>query len=327
MKVLDEIHGAIVLSEEEIEAHLQAATWNTVIDAVAETFIEEAHGRVISPPKSIMSFVDCGNDYRMMPAYMEKYSDFCGTKIISACNRNPEKYNLPLAMGVYLLNDRHTQKNLMIFNACTTTAWRTAAASAVGIRELSNKNSKTLGIIGCGQQAYYHIHAIWAVRNIENILVYDINESSMDKIVDKFKPFKLTKSSKEEIFEKSDVVVTMTPTTKAHMFVDDLPDREMMICAIGGDSEIKTEFEPKTLTVVDHFCDSYEQVSHTGTVHTAIDEGIISQEDLKSLGNLMIGKEAMDETKKIKMFLSTGVALEDLAMAILLYKKIKPTLN
>ena len=117
MKVLNEIHGAIVLSEEEIEAHLLAVGWSTVIDAVAETFEEEAHGRVISPPKTIMSFEECNNDYRMMPSYMEKYPDYCGTKVISACNENPGKYGLPLAMGVYLLNDRWTQKNLMITNA------------------------------------------------------------------------------------------------------------------------------------------------------------------------------------------------------------------
>ena len=72
----------------------------------------------------------------------------------------------------------------MIFNACATTAWRTAAASTVGARELSDKNAKTLGIIGCGQQAYYHIPAMWAIRNIENIFVHDVNEESMDKLVD-----------------------------------------------------------------------------------------------------------------------------------------------
>ena len=162
---------------------------------------------------------------------------------------------------------------------------------------------------------------------MERLLVYDLNEKSMDKLVRHFVPFKITKSTKEELFEKSDIVVTMTPTTAPHIFIEDLPNREMMICAIGGDSEIKMEFEPKILTIVDHFCDSYEQVSHTGTVHTAINEGIIDIEDLKSLGNLMIGKESLDNSKKIKMFFSTGVALEDLAMAILLYKRIKPTFS
>jgi len=323
MKILDEIHGAIVLSDKEIKSHFLAMGWNKVIDAVAETFTEEAHGRVISPAKTIMSFDECNNDYRMMPSYMEKYPDYCGTKVISACNSNPENYGLPLAMGVYLLNEKWTQKNLMIINAIETTAWRTAAASAVGARELSRKDSETLGLIGCGKQAYYHLRAMWSIRNIKNILIYDINEDSMDKFIDHFSLFKPQKATKEEIFDRSDIIVTMTPTKKPHMFVEDIPDREMMICAIGGDSNIKLEFEPKVLTVVDHFADSLEQVCHTGMVESALKEGWINKMDLKSLGKLMIGEEKLDDSRKVKMFMSTGVALEDLMMAILLYNRVK----
>ncbi len=323
MKMLDEIHKAIVLSEKEIESHFIAMGWNTVINAVSETFIEEAHTRVISPPKMVLNFADCNNDYRLMPSYMEKYPEYCGTKVISACSDNPKKYGLPLAMGVYLLNDRRTQKNLMIINAITTTAWRTAAASAVGVKKLSSKDSKVLGLIGCGQQAIYHIRAINAVRRIKNILIYDINDESMDKLKDRFSTFNINKSSKEEIFDRSDIVVTMTPTKEPHMFVKDIPYREMLICAVGGDSNIKLEFEPKVLNVVDHFCDSLEQVCHTGMVETALHEGIITKNNLKSLGKLMVGEEELDESKNVKMFLSTGVALQDLAMAILLYNRVK----
>jgi len=323
MKILDEIYGAIVLSEEEIEAYLLAVGWDAVIDAVSETFIEEAYGRVISPPKTIISFEECNNDYRMMPSYMEKYPDYCGTKIISACGDNPGKYGLPLAVGVYLLNDRWTQKNLMIINAITTTAWRTAAASAVGMRELSKKDSKTLGLIGCGKQAYYHIRAMWAIRRIDEILIYDINDESMDKMLRHFNGFNIRKASKEEIFNKSDIVVTMTPTTKPHIFVDDIPNREMAICAIGGDSNIKLEIEPKVLPMVDHYCDSLDQVSHTGMVEQGLEQGIVTMDDMKPLGQLMIGNGEMDNSKKVKMFLSTGVALEDLAMAILIYSRVK----
>jgi ornithine cyclodeaminase/alanine dehydrogenase-like protein (mu-crystallin family) len=323
MKRLDEIHGTILLSNEDIESHLLATGWNRVVDAIAETFIEEARGRVKSPPKTIMSFEECNNDFRMMPSYMEKYPDFCGTKVIGACNSNPEKYGLPLAMGIYLLNEKWTQKNLMIFDACIPTAWRTAAASAVGVRELSHMDSNILGLVGCGQQAYYHIRAITAIRNIKNVLVYDINEENMYKLINRFKPFNIIKSSKEEILNRADIMVTMTPTTKAHIFTNELPDRKMMICAIGGDSEIKMEFEPSVLAAVDHFCDSLDQVAHTGTVHKALKQNLITIDNLKSLGNLMIGKEKLDDSKKIKMFFSTGVALEDLAMAILLYNRVK----
>ena len=63
-------------------------------------------------------------------------------------------------------------------------------------------------------------------------------------------------------------------------------------------------------------------MAHTGTVYNALKDGIITKRSLKSLGNLMIGKEKFNK-KKVKMFFSTGVSTEDLMMAILLYEKLK----
>jgi ornithine cyclodeaminase/alanine dehydrogenase-like protein (mu-crystallin family) len=319
MKRLPEIHNTMVLSNEEITKMLTAIGWSKIIEAVAETFREEAYNNVISPAKTVISFEDAHNDFRVMPSYMNMYPDFCGVKIIGACADNPKKYNLPHAMGTYILNNKWTQEPLLMFNAAITTAWRTAAATAVGVDELSDSHATTLGIIGCGFQAPYHIAAIKTIRNITKVLVCDLDESKMDALLDD--EGTVQKASKEMIFAQADIVVTMTPTTKAHMFVDNIPHRPMLICAVGGDSEKKMEFHPNVLQLVDHFCDSLEQVSHTGTVYTALHDGLLKMDDLKSLGGLMIsdGVTRLNSLRPVKMFLSTGVALEDLAIARLLY--------
>ena len=318
MKALSEIHGAIIVSGDEISERLNILGWSKIIDAIAETFIEEAQGKVVSPAKTIINFADANNDFRVMPSYMQKYPDVCGVKIIGACPDNPKKHGLPLAVGMYILNDKWTQRPLLIFDAAITTAWRTAAASAVSVRELSNPNASTLGIIGCGVQAHYHIAAIQAVRNITKVMVFDLDKAKMDNEIERGGSC-VTKASKQDVLEQADIVVTLTPTTSAHIFAKDVPQREMMLCAVGGDSEKKIEFDSSILTVTDHFCDSLEQVSHTGTVHTALRDGVIVTEDLKSLGSLMISEKQLDGTKPIKLFMSTGVALEDLAIARLLY--------
>lgn len=325
MKVLDELYGAKVLSGEEVKAHLTAVGWETIINKVSETFIEEANKNVFSPPKVVISLPKYSNDFRMMPSYMFKYPEFCGTKIISTCTDNPAKHNLPLVMGTYLLNDAETQKPLMISDATVSTAFRTAAATAVAVRELSNKKAKTLGIIGCGQQAYYHIPAICAVRNIESIFVNDVNGDNTDKLVDYFKDgHVINAAGKHATLDLSDIIVTLTPTDKPHIFVKDIPThKDILICAVGGDAERKIEFEPTILNVVDHFCDSLSQVAHTGLVHKALWGGIITEHHLRSLGDYMLDKIKLIDSKRVKMFLSTGVALQDLAMAILIYNVIK----
>lgn len=321
MRILKELYNVKVLSENEIISCLESIGWNKIMDSIYETFIEEAKGNTISPPKVIMSFGEYDNDYRIMPSMMFKYPQFCGTKIIGACSSNPKKFGLPLAMGLYVLNSAETLIPLLIFDASITTAYRTAAASAVAIRELSKTNSKILGIIGCGQQAYYHTKACLSIRDIDKIYFYDISKEKMDDMARGFNRSFI--SSKEEIFEKSDIIITLTPTKNPHINVSDIPNRDMMICAVGGDSDIKMEFYPEVLGVVDHFCDSYDQVSHTGVVIKAMEFGVIKKEDLKSLGDFITRKAMLDDTKKVKMFLSTGVALEDLAIARLLYEHIK----
>lgn len=321
MQILEDLHGTVVLTNKEIEAHLRASRWLTVIDKISETFIEEANGDIWSPPKMILP-LEWGNDFRIMPSRMNKYKYFVGEKTIGACSENCRRFNLPLAMGDYRLYHAPSMRCLLFFNANLTTAWRTAAASAVAVRELSRKGSNVLGVIGCGQQAYFHIPAIGAVRNITEVLVSDLDKEAIKNIIDKLgHVWNVREVGRQEIFDRSDIVVTLTPTKSPHIFRRDIPQRDLMLCAVGGDSEEKIEFDHKVLDVVDHFCDSYEQVAHTGSVHGYEEE--IGKCNLKSLGDLMIGKVALNNKKPVKMYLSTGVALQDLAMALLLWDRVK----
>lgn len=319
---VNELNNAIILSEPEIRSVFLELGWKHVIDRVEETFIEEAKRQACSPAKTIIDIPEFENDFRVMPARMMKYPDFCGVKIISACTPCPKKFNLPLARGTYLLNDAETQNLLLIFDANLTTAIRTAAASAVAVRALSSPDSVYLGIIGCGQQAKFHVEAISAVRNIERVLLYDINEACTADLYHKLLPkIDVSCVDKEVLFRYCDIVVTLTPTREPHIFIEDIPERSMMMCAVGGDSEKKRELHYSLLDRTDNVCDSYDQVSHTGTI---VDYKTKTGHDveLKSLGDILISRKYLDENKLIKLFLSTGVALQDLMMAIILWENI-----
>ena len=307
-----------MLSNKKVEKILNRIGWLKIIDAVEETFIEEAKGNTASPAKTIIHLEGTLNDYRVMPSRMYKYP-YCGTKIIAACGDNP-KAGLPLARGVYILNENEHQETVMVCRAEVLTAYRTAAATAVAVKYLAKKDSKILGIIGCGVQAYSHIPAIEAVCNIREILIYDIDTTKQTDMVNAFK--NTYAERKRGIFKYSDIIVTLTPTREPHIFKKDIDlYREQLICAVGGDSDRKIEIHQEILPFVDHFCDSYEQVSHTGMVYAALEEKLITKMHLKSLGSLIIHTSKTDNTKPVKLFLSTGVALEDLALARIVYEE------
>ncbi len=309
-----------MLNNKQVKKVLDKIGWKSIIDAIEETFIEEAKGNTESPAKIIMHLEGTLNDYRVMPSRMYKYP-YCGTKIIASCG-DYQKAGLPLARGVYILNENTHQDTVMVCRAEELTAYRTAAATAVAAKYLANRHCKVLGIIGCGVQAYFHIPAIEAVHNISEVLVYD---TDVDKQMNMVNAFKNTYAEeKSGIFRYADIIVTLTPTREPHIFKKDIDlCREQLICAVGGDSDRKIEIHQEVLPFVDHFCDSYEQVGHVKMIHTACQEELISFDELKSLGSFMIGKTKTNDSRKTKMFLSTGVALEDLALARLVYEQRK----
>jgi len=325
---IEGLREAFILTEPEIEGILNRVGWKEIINRVAETFVEEANSNTVSPPKTIIEVDKYKNDYRVMPSYMLKYPDFIGTKIVSACTYNPE-YGFPLAMGTYILNKTRFQIPVLLFDANITTAYRTAAASAVAARELAAdpKEPRVLGLVGCGQQSYYHIPAIYSVcENIETVLINDKSKEAEEKLEDHFKDlYDMCAVKKTDVLLGADIVVTLTPTKQPHMFPNNLDRayRKQVIIAAGGDSESKMEWASQIFTTVDPYCDSLAQVSHTGTVCSAIGLGYIRLEDINSLGDLMVGKKEMSFGKNKKMFFSTGVALQDLAMAILLYQELE----
>jgi ornithine cyclodeaminase/alanine dehydrogenase len=312
-----------VLDESQVRNILEKVGWLEVVDAIASTFREEALDKVISPPKTILHLDEHCNDYRVMPSYRKELPGYIGTKIVCACPRNPER-NLPMVMGTYILNDAETQQTLMVAGASVSTAWRTAAATAVAVRVLYNRmGGQSVGLIGCGAQAMHHVPALDAVMDIKEFLVNDVDKTRAAAFRQKFVDLgddRVVVADRRAIFDNCHVVVTMTPTTQPHIFKRDLPDRKMVLAAIGGDSDRKIEVAAEVMGVSDHYCDSYEQVSHTGTVMRALDRGIIRPEDLKSIGDLMVGNAKENPERKLKLFLSTGVALEDLAINTLVYE-------
>lgn len=316
---LKDLHNAYLIPESDIELFLENKMgWRNIIEAIRETFISEARDKTDTPPKTIIDIPNWRNDYRMMPAYMHDYPQYIGSKIISCCSMGPEKHGIPLATGLYLLHDAETMKLLTIFDCNKTTAFRTAAATAVAVDVLSHKDSSILGILGCGQQAYYHIPAIASIRQIDTILLHDVNNDAAIKLADAFKG-DIRATSKRTVLAKSDILVTLTPTTRPHLFVKDLRQNpNVSFYAVGGDSERKIEWHPTVLRELDHYCDSLEQVVHTGTVSSALRLGHVKEEDLKSLGDLMVGNEELEPGRK--MFISTGVALQDLILAIKIYE-------
>ncbi|BAW32054.1 MAG TPA: alanine dehydrogenase [Methanothermobacter sp.] len=296
---------------------------NDILKAVEKAFKEYALGKVQMPPKSYLFFPE--GDFRIMPSYLE-YSQVAGVKCVNSHPKNPKKYSLPTVMAIIELIDPTDGFPLTIMDGTWITDMRTGAAGGISAKYLARPDSKKLGIIGAGRQARTQLMAIKNVLDIEEVTVYCRTPSAREKFAKETSKkynidVKPAKTAREAVKGK-DIIVTATPSTKPVIELEWTPPG-VHICAIGADAPGKQELDPRILIEGRIFVDSWEQASHSGEINVPLREGIISKEDIKgTLGQVIIGEvPGRTSEDEITIFDSTGLSVQDMATASLIYER------
>jgi alanine dehydrogenase len=313
----------LIINQKEVKELLPLSEIGQVIECIEKAFLDYGKGKVQMPPKSYLYFKQYNGDLRIMPAFATEL-DMAGTKIV---NVHPENFKkgLPTVMAVIILNDSKTGLPLALIDGTYITGMRTGAAGAVAAKYLARKEARTLGVVGAGRQAIFQIAAISKVRQLEKILVYDINKKSIENLSLQLKEIgiEIQEASLEEA-AKQDILVTTTPSAKP------IIRREWImsgthINAIGADAAGKEELDPEILKIAKVVVDDWTQASHSGEINVPFHKGIIKKEDIYSSLSKIVnlekpGRENYDE---ITVFDSTGLAIQDLFAANLVYQKAK----
>ena len=64
-------------------------------------------------------------------------------------------------------------------------------------------------------------------------------------------------------------------------------------------------------------CDAFEQASHNGDLVHAVEAGVLRRDDVAQLGDVLLGSaEGRQSDRDITIFDSTGLAIQDLAIAL-----------
>jgi ornithine cyclodeaminase len=200
----------LCLNEQDI---LDAAARDEIMDAV-ESAMRLYESRDFEMPQRL--HVDYGgNTLLLMPCFTTRSF---ATKLVSLFPENPKK-NLPVLMGVVILNDGETGKPKAMFNGAALTALRTGAVGGVGIRHLASRDVTTLGVIGAGVQGFYQSLFACTARPFSEICILDRFPEKADRLAEKLSasltgvkayPF----DSTEKLLSRSDVVITATNSQK-----------------------------------------------------------------------------------------------------------------
>ncbi|WP_455364836.1 alanine dehydrogenase [[Eubacterium] cellulosolvens] len=314
----------LFLNQQEISNLL---TMKDVIQAVESALKEKGEGKVEMPPKTYLYYKKYSGDLRVMPSYMVK-SEKSGVKVVNSHANNPRTKNLPTVMAVIILIDPSTGSPLAIMDGTLITAWRTGAAAGVAVKYLARKESRVLGLVGAGRQAQSQLEAITEVMDLVEVKVCDHQRDVVDRFIANNKKlfdlnFTSTKSD-QECVEGADIVSSQTPS-RSFIIKDDWVRQGTHINAIGADAPGKQEIDPALLNRAKVLVDDWEQACHSGEVNVPLSQGIFRKEQIygelsEVVCNLKVGRESDSE---ITVFDSTGLSIQDVATASLIYEKAK----
>lgn len=288
-------------------------TMESAVAAVEQAFAAHGRGEALMPPKVYIELAEHCGDFRAMPAYL---AGSAGLKWVNCHPENQARHGKPTVRGLYLLSDPATAEPLAVLDATWLTAVRTGAAAGVAAKYLARKDARTVGFIGTGAQARTMLEALRIVLGPLEIVAADSNMRIAESFVSDFggRVGTLQEAS------ACDLVCTATPSTTPILERDWIrPGTHLN--AIGADAHGKQELDPKILQEGLVVVDDLAQAQGSGEINVPLRQGQIAVEDLHaSLGEVVAGLEpGRTSEDQITIFDSTGLAIQDVALARVVY--------
>lgn len=261
----------------------------------------------------------------MMPSW--QVGKDIGVKLVSVV---PEsyKYQLPSIKGVYVLIDAKTGQVKAMLDAPSLTAKRTAAASALASRFLSDPNSKSLLMIGTGTLSSELIEAHCAVRPIEQVYVWGRNHEKAHQVVKRTAHLSVNVeavSNLDDAIGKVDIIscatMSITPLIKGSLLK---PGQHLDM--VGAYRPDMREADDQCLLSSRIVVDNYQgALKETGDLAIPLKNNVIRKEKIEAdLFELCREQKHFERNNSdITFFKSVGHALEDLAAAQLIVEKLR----
>lgn len=293
----------------------------SVIDAIEDAFVAFENGEAKMPPKSYIDLPKHGGDFRAMPAHVR---DASGIKWVNVHPDNSTDHDLPTVMGTVIFSDPATGFPLAVMDGTMLTRYRTGAVAGVATRYLAPPDASSLGLLGAGQQARTQLDAIASVIEVERVVLADLDEQAIERFieVESGRDCEVVGGSPEEV-AGCDVISTTTPT-RTPILKREWIDDGTHINAMGADAAGKQELESTALADAAVVVDDWEQCSHSGEINVPVSEGLLREDDVfGDLSEIVSGTVDMPSGNRITMFDSTGLAIQDIATARLVYREAR----
>ncbi len=304
-----------------------------ILEAIKQGFIAHQNEEICVPPPLAMIFhkQDKGaqgikGDCHVKAASGTQNEFFC-VKVATGFYDNAD-YDLPVNNGLSLLFCAKTGTPLVLFHdQGLLTSIRTAAAGALAAKLYVTQSGAPLrlGIVGGGHQAQLQAEWIIETQNIQTLTIWARDHEKANILAQKLTQTGVrieVAQSVNHLCRQLDIVVTTTSSTAPIVQERDICDGQMII-AMGADSPGKSELDPACLAKASLIVtDDHQQCLNYGEFGNRVRSGFVRHDHDKGFG-AMLSSGGQAKAGKITIIDLTGVGVQDLAIAIYAYAKLK----
>ncbi len=308
----------LTLSAADIKESLQ---WEALTGALRDMFRDGCemparhHHKIKVPGEPAATLL-------LMPAWTP--GGYLGTKILNVFPGNSER-DLPSISANYLLSSAKTGEMLALIDGGELTAARTAAASALAASYLARTDASHLLIVGTGRLAPLLAAAHASQRPIDPITVWGRTPDKAEALARDLTARGLNAQATDNL--KSAVggadIVSCATMAEESLIHGDWLKPGTHVDLVGAYTPAMREADDEAVRRATVFVDTRDGATkEAGDIVIPLATGVLSMDGIAAdLYDLCRGDHpgrASDE--EITLFKSVGVALEDLAAAILFYE-------
>jgi alanine dehydrogenase len=313
--------GTLLLTRSEVAALLGI---DECIVAVEQAFRLHAEGK--APPPGILGVHTENGGFHIKAGVLGLGRSYFAAKVNANFPQNVERFGLPLVQGVLVLCDAENGYPLALMDSIEITILRTGAATGAAAKYLARRDAKVATVCGCGNQGRISLKALTCVRPLTRAFAFDVDESQSRRFADELShALGIEVQAVKDLapaLRESDICVTCTPS-KRYFLNREYVSPGTFVAAVGADSEGKQEVDPALLASNKVVVDILEQCATIGDLHHALEQGVVTKADVHAeLGEVIAGlKAGRTSDDEIIIFDSTGMALQDVAAAALVYER------
>lgn len=295
----------------------RALPMSVAIDALETAF------RTQLPSAPLRSNVETpAGSLLLMPSSSE---DALGVKLVTLTPTNAGR-GLPYIHALYALFDGATQAPRAILDGAALTALRTGAVSGLATRRLAVPEASRLVVFGAGVQARSHVEAMRAVRPVERVTIVSRSTPAAEALVDALRAEGLDAGvGVPDVVAEADLVCTCT-TSPEPVLEGRLLAPGTHVNAVGAYTPETRELDGEAVRRARVVVETREvAMAEAGDLLIPIREGIVGVDHVAAdLAELVAGAPVRRSPRDVTVFVSVGVAFEDLVVARAAVERVAP---